>query len=185
MMRFALTFPIPRKPHTYRQPPRGTTRRAPHNRSSDVVCDVTAGMDSQICRSMPACVDAATGAVNVQADQCLCASAAAYGGKLLVAAISMRSIRDQDIPSSNLGAPTTYPHCSSASLRDDPIRFLCPRVAQGLGGHFRQQRIVIDLFQGVRLRFGRYDRKDFQMPVVIIRQRLPNAAPLELCAKIR
>jgi len=184
MMRFALSFRIPRKPHTYRQPPRGT-RRAPHNRFCDVVCDVTAGMDSKICRSMPAGADVATCAVNVQADQCLCASAAAYGGKLLVAAISMRSIRDQEVPRSNLSAPTTYRHCPPASLRDEPIRFLCPRVAQGLGGHFRQQRIVIDLFQGVRLRFGGYDRKDFQMPVVIIPQRPPNAAPFELCAKIR
>jgi len=166
-------------------PPRGTTRRAPHNRVRDVVCDVTAGMDSQICRSMPACADVATCAVNVQGDQCLCPSAAACGSKLPVAVISMRSIPVQDVPSSNLGAPATYPHCSSASLGDEPIRFLCPRVAQGLGGHFGQQRIVIDLFQGVRLRFGGYDRKDFQMPVVIIRQRLPNSAPLELRAKIR
>ena len=166
-------------------PPRGTTRRAPHNRVRDVVCDVTAGMDSQICRSMPACADVATCAVNVQADQCLCASAAACGSKLVTTAISARSIRDQDVPSSNLSAPTTYPHCSSASLRDEPTRFLCPRAAQGLGGHFGQQRIVIDLLQGVRPGFGGYDRKDFQMPVVIIRQRPPNAAPLELCAKIR
>ena len=55
---------------------------------------------------MPACAHVVTSGVNIEADQCLYASAATYGGKLLTAAISTRSIRDQEVPSSNPGAPT-------------------------------------------------------------------------------
>jgi len=58
---------------------------------------------------MPTCADVETDKVYIVIGQYLCASAAVCGGNLLTAAISMLSIRDQEVPSSNLGAPTNLP----------------------------------------------------------------------------
>jgi hypothetical protein len=84
-----------------------------YNRVCDVLCDVTAGTDSQICRCRPRCADVPSCAVNIEGDQYLYATAAICCIDLLTTAIQRQSIRDQEVPSSNLGAPTTYPKALS------------------------------------------------------------------------
>jgi hypothetical protein len=74
----------------------------------DVVCDVTADTDSQISRCTPRCADVAPRTVNIGDDQYLCATAATCCVNSLITAIQTQSIRDQEVPSSNLGAPTIF-----------------------------------------------------------------------------
>jgi len=75
----------------------GCPRRCPLPILCDVVCDVTALTVSRICRSMPTCADVDTDKVHIVIGQYLCASAAVCGGNLLTSAISILSIRDQEV----------------------------------------------------------------------------------------
>jgi len=60
----------------------------------EVNCNATDDWISQTCRNMPTYAEGGPQKVNIETDQCLCASAASYGSRLLILAISMRSIRD-------------------------------------------------------------------------------------------
>ena len=97
--------------------PIGAPRPTTSNRLCDVLCDVTAVTDSQICPCTPRCADVASRTVNIGDAQCLCATAATCRINLPTTAIQMRSIRDQWVRGIDPSAPRKLASHRRASNR--------------------------------------------------------------------